>query len=248
VCKRVGARVRELGLSGFAAYRARIEEDPRELERLDVFARVTISRFFRDRAVFERIRRAILPELAAAARREGRTTLRALSVGCASGEEPFTRAILWALELAPHSPGISLRVTGIDAGEAVLERARRATYTPGSMKELPAELREAAFERRGRELRLKEDLRALVELEQGDVRERLPEGPFDLVLCRNLVFTYFDEPAQRAIVKRLVERMRPEAFLIVGHKEAVPAGTDELELADAQAHAYRLARATAKRA
>jgi chemotaxis protein methyltransferase CheR len=240
VCRRIRIRVKELGLTGFDAYRERIEEDPDELARLDVFARVTISRFYRDRAVFDRIRRAILPGLAEAARRTGRAEVRALSVGCASGEEPYTLAIIWGVELASRFPGIAFRVVGIDGGEEVLARARRAIYSPGSMKELPAELREAAFERSGDELRLKDELKALIELETGDVRARLPEGPFDLVLCRNLAFTYFDEDSQRAIASRLAERMRPEALLIVGCHEAVPPAVTELVLADARARAYRL--------
>jgi chemotaxis protein methyltransferase CheR len=57
---------------------------------------------------------------------------------------------------------------------------------------------------------------------QQDIRTHQPSGPFHLVLCRNLAFTYFDEAAQRRIVSRLAEQMCPEGFLVVGSHETVP--------------------------
>jgi chemotaxis protein methyltransferase CheR len=52
----------------------------------------------------------------------------------------------------------------------------------------------------------------------------MPDGPFDLILCRNLVFTYFDEALQRRISEQLRERLRPGGFLVLGVHEALPAG------------------------
>ena len=52
----------------------------------------------------------------------------------------------------------------------------------------------------------------------------MPDGPFDLILCRNLVFTYFDEAPQRRISEKLRERLRPGGFLVLGGHEALPAG------------------------
>jgi chemotaxis protein methyltransferase CheR len=239
VCRRIRARAKELGLADLVAYRTRVENDPGELARIDVFARVTISRFYRDRGVFERLRRELLPDLLEKARAAGRASVRALSVGCASGEEAYTLAIIWGVELVGRFPGVSFGVLGIDAGEDVLSRARRACYRPSSVKELPVEWRESAFEQCGPELCLTDELKSLVALRRGDVRSDLPPGPFDLVLCRNLVFTYFDTQSQRDMVKRLVERMHPDALLLVGAHETLPEGAPELELVDARARAYR---------
>jgi chemotaxis protein methyltransferase CheR len=57
---------------------------------------------------------------------------------------------------------------------------------------------------------------------QQDIRTDQPSGPFDLVLCRNVAFTYFDEPAQRRIVSRLAEQMATYGFLVVGRHETLP--------------------------
>ena len=103
VCKRIKRRLQELGLEGYAAYRQRLESDPGEWRLLDECCHITISRFFRDRDVFEALRRRILPDVAHKAAREGRA-VRIWSAGCASGEEPFTLKIFWDLEVAPLAP------------------------------------------------------------------------------------------------------------------------------------------------
>ena len=87
VCKRLGARIAALHLSGIAAYQERLASDAEEWRILDECCRITISRFFRDRPVFEPLRTRVLPAIAARALREQREA-RCWSAGCASGEEP----------------------------------------------------------------------------------------------------------------------------------------------------------------
>lgn len=55
-----------------------------------------------------------------------------------------------------------------------------------------------------------------------DIRREMPDGPFDLILCRNLVFTYFDEALQRELLDRIRERLEPGGYLAVGRKEVLP--------------------------
>lgn len=93
VCKRLRRRMSELELADFAAYRARLESDPAEWQVCDECCHITISRFFRDRRVFEVLRDRVLRDIAPRAQREHRD-VRIWSAGCASGEEPYTLKIL----------------------------------------------------------------------------------------------------------------------------------------------------------
>ncbi len=230
VRKRIARRVAELGLDGVAAYRARLQEDPREWPLLDAACRITISRFWRDRGTWERLRDEVLPELARAAAAQRRLRLRAWSVGCASGEEPYSLRILWDLALAPAHPALELEIVASDVDRELLERAGVACYPQGASRELPAALRSRAFESRGETLRLLPALRHGIEWVHQDVRRSMPEGPFDLVLCRNLVFTYYDESLQRDVLRGLVARIGPGGLLVVGRHETLPAdGGAELE-------------------
>ncbi len=232
VCKRIGRRVKALGLEGVAAYRARLEAEPAEWAVLDSLCRVTISRFHRDRRVFEVLREELLPGLLHGARERGERVFRVWSAGCASGEEPYTVALLFQFGLTEALAGLRLEVLATDADEALLARARRGCYPPGTLRELPPEWAARAFTLSAEGERcLVPELRADITFLCQDLRARMPEGPFHLVLCRNVAFTYFVPPLQQEVLARLLERLVPGGLLVIGAHEALPESAPALERA-----------------
>ncbi len=213
VCKRVDRRIRALGLDGVDAYRGLLEKDPNEWAALDGLTRITISRFYRERDVFDYLCQVALPELHAWAAPE---PVRVWSAGCAAGEEAYTLAI------AAQQQSIPLRIVATDCDEHQLVRAREARYSAGCLKDLPASWRVSAFEQEGDEFVLRDELRAHVELRKQDIRQDMPPGPFELILCRYLAFTYFEAPLQRHIAERLLSRVTPDGFIVLGKHEAWP--------------------------
>jgi chemotaxis protein methyltransferase CheR len=229
VCKRIARRIKTLGLSDAAAYREHLERAPEEWPELDAFCRITISRFYRDRAAFDHLGQVVLPALAAAAVARAEPILRCWSAGCGSGEEPYSLALVWAFKVAHSFPGLSLSVVATDADEQLLERAARRCYPRETLRELPLEWIRSAFVHDNRICCLRPAFRENVVFLHQDIRAAQPEGPFDLVLCRNLVFTYFETGLQHRTLMDIAARMRPGAALVVGKDEALPA-TGELEL------------------
>ena len=148
------------------------------------------------------------------------TTLRAWSAGCGAGEEPYTLALAWR----NVHPRAALDILATDVDDVQLERARRASYPPGALRELPSDWRSAAFERITGEDRLRDAYRTGVRFEHRDVREAAPAGPFDLVLCRNLAFSYFDEPLQLSVAATFASVLRRGGALVVGLGEELPDG------------------------
>jgi chemotaxis protein methyltransferase CheR len=222
VVKRVRRRITTLGLPNAAAYRARLESDPGEWQLLRGLCVVTISRFYRDRAVWDALAGELLSGAADAAVAEGDDELRCWSIGCASGEEPFTLSILWKLVLGPRYPGLDLRVLATDIDARVLARARSAEYAWATLRDLPAGWREQAFERRGGVFRLREDFRTSVELHQEDVRLNLPEDIFRVIFCRNLVCTYFEDALEQQTLARITSRLSRGGFFVAGRRESLP--------------------------
>jgi chemotaxis protein methyltransferase CheR len=218
VCKRLYRRIVELHLPGPTAYRGFVAAHPEERAVIEELCRVHVSRFHRDRAVFDALRERVLPALAA----QAGGVLRVWSAGCASGEEPYTIALLWRFGVAPRFPGSRLEIVATDVDPGSLARARRACYPPSSLRELPREWRDAAFDREGRWLCLKPELRAPVELREADLRRDIPPGPFHLILCRNLAFTYFPDADQRAVAARLEALLAPGGALLIGARERLP--------------------------
>lgn len=209
VGKRLGRRLAELGVEDLDAYRARLASDPSEWKVLDGLCRIPISRFYRDRAVFDHLFQEVLPALAA---RHGEVSC--WSAGCASGEEPYTLAI------AARHLDLPLRIVATDSESHMLARAAAARYGPSSLRELPRAWREQAFTP---EHVLRPAYREAVRLVREDIRDAMPDGPFHLVLCRNLAFMYFDEALQRAVLAGIAARLSPGGVLVIGQHETLPA-------------------------
>lgn len=204
-----------------ADYRAKLEADPREWQVLDGLCRITISRFYRDERTFDALRGVVLPQIAMRAMAEERKG-RIWSAGCASGEEPYSVKVLWDLEVSPRFPKASLGIVATDMDETLLDRARRACYPKTSLRELPPELAAQAFREINDFWCLKPAHRQGVLFLQQDVRQEAPPGRFDLVLCRNLAFTYFAPALQEAVLERIAASLQPRGFLVIGSHEHLP--------------------------
>ena len=223
VCKRIRHRMECLGLEDFAAYREHIEHHQKEWAVLDGFCRITISRFYRDRNVFRLLGERILPRLAQQAAKEKRDLV-CWSAGCASGEEVYTLRVLWDLTLAEKHPDVALTLLGTDVDGAVLARASAGCYPMGSVKEMPSGWLHHSFEKQGDLLCVKPTHRHGISFLHQDIRSNTPEGPFDLVLCRNLVLTYFEPDLQMRVMHSIAERLRRGGYLVIGAHEVLPAG------------------------
>jgi chemotaxis protein methyltransferase CheR len=219
VCKRLRRRMAKLGLRNLADYRALLETHSDEWVPLDGLCRISISRFYRDQGVWWTLERETLPHLAERARTRGEDRLRIWSAGYASGEEPYTLALLFGFGKVPSD--CRSEIVATDADPHLLGRARRACYPATSLRDLPERWR-AAFEPFGDEHCLSAEHRSSVRFLEQDIRCEYPEGRFDLILCRNLVLTYFATALQAAIARRLAERLVPAGVLVLGVHESLP--------------------------
>jgi chemotaxis protein methyltransferase CheR len=228
VCRRLRRRLVELELTDLDAYREHLEAHPGEWSVLDSLTPITIARFYRDAAVFAALEHAVLPALAAAAEADGRDRLRAWSAGCASGEEAYTLVLVWQETLAVRFPALRLEVLATDVDPAMLRRAREATYDASSLSDLPAHMRHRGFTRRGAGNVLRPEYRKLASICRHDLRDPPPAEPFDLVLCRNVAFTYLAADGQRTALARLTRALRPGGALTIGLHESLPEPHDGL--------------------
>ena len=221
VCKRIRRRMSDLGIADLAGYRALLETCSAEWHFLDECCHVTISRFFRDTHVFEVLRRQVLPDIAARAKREGREA-RIWSAGCASGEETYTLKILWDLEIARAHRDVPLSLVATDIDATMLARAGSACFEATSLRELPPHLVQQAFDRVGDLCCVKPLHREGIDFLHQDLRTQAPSRGFDLILCRYVAFTYFSLPLQRRVLGRIVAQLLPSGYLAIGTHEQLP--------------------------
>jgi len=226
VCKRIQRRMNQLSLDGIAAYYDYLEQHDEEWQILDALCRVSISRFYRDKQMFAFLENTVLPELAQEAMARGADCLKVWSVGAASGEEPYTLAILWQLQLQQRFADLRLQIIATDADTTMLQRSQAACYDYSSVKNLPENWRNKVFHLQNAQYCLKLEYKETVQFRQHDLRQDFAtlfsNESVDLVLCRNLAFTYFDEPLQQQTYLRLMQILRTGGALVIGIHEQLP--------------------------
>jgi chemotaxis protein methyltransferase CheR len=155
--------------------------------------------------------------------------VRALSLGCSTGEEPYSLAMIW-LDGAPGRAA-HLQIDAVDLSEAALEKARAGVYGEWALRALPEGLRARWFRRRRNRWHLADEVRHMVRFATANLADPLDgvwsRGPYDVVLCRN-VLMYFAPEAARAVMARIVRLLAPDGLLMLGHAESVRGLSDEL--------------------
>lgn len=229
VCKRIRHRLRELDLPDLTSYHEYLETHREEKKVLDSLCNITISRFYRDKDVFDRLQSEILPLLAENIAENQQKQVRCWSVGCCSGEEPYSLQILWKLAVVPHfETAIPFRIRATDRDVFLIERAKKGIYPAGTLKDMPREWKARAFFYQDPGFQIKNIFQKDIQFLEQDIRMDMPEGEFELILCRNLVFTYFQENIQLEIFNRIMTKLVPGGFFIIGIHESLPEGQNIL--------------------
>lgn len=178
--------------------------------------------FFRHAAQFEVLRQHIFPQLIA--ERSALRMLRIWSAGCATGEEPYSLAMLLH-ELLPEPATWHVTILATDINPLFLERARNGLYGAWSFREGEAAvLRERYFTPEQERWRLRPEIRRMVSFAPlnlaGSGYPTMATGTcaLDLIVCRNVTI-YFDEVVTRQIAERFYQALLPGGWLLVGHAE-----------------------------
>lgn len=217
VKKRVRRHMDVLGCDTIEVYLKRLDHDHQSRKDAEAALRVTISRFFRDRMLWQALAERILP----AAVQCWSPPLRIWSAGCASGEEAYSMAMVWDSLL--HSPPVEILATDLDT--ACLERAVNGRYPASSLKEVPADLKERYFDARkgGRQYIIRAHRLPSICWRQHDLMGTPPEEErFHLILLRNNLLTYHQGGPLRAAFERIVDALVPNGYLITGSHEKIP--------------------------
>ena len=180
----------------------------------------TETQFFRDRAPFDQMRDDILPALA----RNRRGPVRIWSIGCSTGQEPYSLAMLAEEERGRH-PGLKIDILGGDLSERCLEKAHSGLYTQFEVQRgLPARLLVKYFDKVDEAWLLSPRIRQAVRLSRLNLlTEVRGVGPFDVIFCRN-VLSAFDGATRKSVLEQLAGALAEDGYLMLGLNET-PAQT-----------------------
>ena len=222
VQKRLSPRARELNFDSFQKYFYFLQYDPRSDAEYDhIFDLVTTNEtyFFREPAQLTAFAEEIVPELLV---RKPVKKLRIWSAGCASGEEPYSIAILL------HENGwfkqASIEVFGSDLNQQVLARARRGVYRENSFRATSQILREKYFARQqDGTWQISDEIRNRVSFGRMNIYDQARVsllGHLDVVFCRNVII-YFDDASKKTVINNFYQRLVDGGYLLLGHSESL---------------------------
>jgi chemotaxis protein methyltransferase CheR len=217
---RTGRHMRELGVTDPNEYMNLLETDPtgeRMRELMDLLT-TNHTAFWREPGHFEWLRE----QLASVWKSTGLGTI--WCAASSSGEEPYTLAMVAREALGPAAPE-KIRILATDISTRMLDTARAAVYTRERIQPLPEAWRKQYFEcgKNGADgsCRVKAEIRQMVHFRRLNLVEPFPAmGPFPFIFCRN-VMIYFSQETRMQIVQRMLQRLTPDGYLLVGYAEGL---------------------------
>src|SRR5215472_8596439 len=214
--RRVRRRMQQLGIGTYEDYLQYIGHENGETAKLLDTVLINVTRFFRDVQAWDALAEHVLPAMFKY--RPPGSSFRVWCAGCATGEEPYSVAILLCELLGPRVKDYEIKIYATDNDESALNVARRAEYAPEALRGVRPEVKAKYFN--GEKLmRVARDVRRMVIFGRSNLLTDAPISHVDLLLCRN-VLIYFDATAQAHIMGRIKYALNEGGVLFLGKSES----------------------------
>ena len=216
--RRVLKRIYALGLGEYGDYLDYLEVHPEEYEILFNTILINVTAFFRDAGTWEFLQHEALPQLLE--RRGNGGPIRVWSAGCASGEEAYSLAMLFAEALGPEVYRERVKIYATDIDEEALARARQASYDAKEVEGVPPALLAKYFDDTGGNFVFRQELRRNVIFGRHNLMQDAPISRVDLLSCRNTLM-YFNAETQARILTRFHFALNDGGILLLGRAETL---------------------------
>jgi two-component system CheB/CheR fusion protein len=214
--RRVRHRMERAGFDDYDAYLDVLQASADEFAALFNTILINVTAFFRDADAWEFVRTDVIPALLA--ERGPNDPIRVWSAGCASGQEPYSLAMLLAEELGAEAFQQRVKIYATDVDELALAEARAAWYDQRAVESVPPDYLQRYFDQSDGRYQLRKDLRRAVIFGRNDLVRDAPISRVDLLSCRNTLM-YLNGETQRNVLGRLHFGLAPRGILFLGHAE-----------------------------
>ena len=238
VIRRLDRRLQATGSRTYLDYMRFLDIHPQEFQRLNDYLTVHVSSFFRNAHAFQQLAGRVLPELVIYKKKHGQRSLSFWSAACASGEEPYSIAIMLIESLGQGLPEFDVSINATDISRQALNRAQSARYR--NTEGLSDTLLERYFDYSDGCYTVKDRVRRMVEFSYFDLLSK--RNPFstgvDCIFCCNILI-YMQKQLQERVLNLLYESLNVPGYLILGEAETLTENLhDKLECLDARAKIY----------
>jgi two-component system CheB/CheR fusion protein len=221
--RRVAKRMAAVGTERYDDYVDFIELNGEEFAELFTTLLINTTGFFRDPQTWEYVAAEIAPQLLDA--RAPDSPIRVWCAGCASGEEPYTVAMVLARVMGDPGFRERVKIYATDIDDEALGQARHGTYLPRQIEDVPPDALERFFERTDQRYVFRKDLRRCVIFGRNDLVQDAPISRIDLLVCRNTLM-YFTAETQAQILRRFHFGLDDDGYLLLGKSEMLITHTD----------------------
>jgi len=230
------------GCDNYSDYFYYLEKDTEEYGLLFRDLTIKVSRFFRNRAVFEILSDKVFPDIMSAKESKNDNTFRIWCAGCSFGEEVYSVAITLVEYLKKNEKKIddyNISIFGTDIDGEALKIARAGIYDAEAVKEIKKEILDSYFLYNHPIIQSTNypnlpsylvvgAIKNMVSFSEHDLASETKMSPpagivanYDLILCRNLLI-YFSEPLQKRAFSNLFNSLNHGGYLILGKAESIP--------------------------
>jgi two-component system CheB/CheR fusion protein len=236
--RRIQRRMTLSEVSAIADYASVLRESPAEVAALSNDLMINVTGFFRDPEAWEALRAAVIAPLVAS-QEEGQP-IRAWVTACASGEEPYSLAMLIAEEARAQGrlDNLEVKIFATDTADKSLALARAGVYPGGIEGDLSPERLERFFDKDEYTYRIKKEIRDMVVFAPQDVLRDPPFSRVDLCTCRNLLI-YLEPETQRRVISLLHFSLRDGGYMFLGNTETFSGSEHLFELLSKKWRIYR---------
>ncbi|SDG69499.1 CheR family methyltransferase [Desulfosporosinus hippei] len=239
--RRLTDRVEQLEIDSFRDYFFMLKYSNDESELQEITNRLTINEtyFFRDFPQLQGFAESVLPQMIKSKEAAGQRTLKIWSAGCATGEEPYTLAII-LMEMIPDFEKWKIQILGTDINTRVLDLARKGLYNSRSIKDVPLDYLERYFTKRGSMYSMNLNVKGMVDyriLNLSDQSKFRDHQSFDFIFCRN-VLIYFDTASRFKVLDSFYNSLRSGGIIYLGHSESVARITEAFKMKRIQDNIY----------
>ncbi len=236
VLRRIERRLAVREIPTLPEYAKFMKEKPEEAESLLRELLISVTNFFRDKSVFDRVEEVIIPRLLQGKGADDH--LRVWVPGCATGEEAYSIAMLLADATShlPYTPDIQIFATDLD--EDAISKARNGFYSNAEIADVSPERLRRYFIKEPDGYRVRRELRELVLFAHHNLIKDPPFSHLDFVSCRN-VLIYLNRTAQQRAMEVLHFALEPGGYLLLGTAESVDGSGQLFSTVDKEAHLYQ---------
>ncbi|MFD8495420.1 CheR family methyltransferase [Amycolatopsis sp. NPDC059657] len=234
--RRMRRRMSQVGIEDYAEYIDHLQANSDEFVALFNTVLINVTGFFRDPEAWDYLRTDLVPGMLA--ERGPEDAIRIWSAGCASGQEAYSLAILFAEHLGLDEFRRRVKIYATDVDEEALAQARHATYTTSEVEGLDDDILARYFEQQNGRYAFRKDLRRSVIFGRNDLVQDAPISRIDLLVCRNTLM-YFNAETQSKILERFHFALAQNGLLFLGKAEMLLAHTKLFEPFDLKRRVFR---------